>query len=192
MEPTFFATPKDFRKWLKKNHASADELIVGFYKKDSGKPSITWPESVDQALCFGWIDGVRRSLGEDSYTIRFTPRRAKSIWSAVNVKRMKQLIEEGLVEPAGLKAWEARDPKKTNRYSFEQREEAVFDKTLEKKFRANSAAWKFFQAQPPGYRRVLTFWVMQAKQEATRERRLATLIKASASEKRIDMMRPNA
>ena len=192
MEPIFFPTPKDFRKWLKKNHASADELIVGFYKKDSGKQSITWPESVDQALCFGWIDGVRRSLGEESYTIRFTPRRAKSIWSAVNIKRMQQLIEEGLVEPAGMKAWEARDPKRANLYSFEQRTEAVFDKTIEKKFRANAAAWKFFQTQPPGYRRLLTFWVMQAKQEATRERRLATLIKASAAEKRVDMMRPNA
>jgi uncharacterized protein YdeI (YjbR/CyaY-like superfamily) len=190
MKPTFFPKPADFRKWLKKNHDKETELLVGFYKVGSGKPSITWPESVDQALCFGWIDGVRRTIDEHSYTIRFTPRKPRSIWSAVNVKKVKALLDAGLMEPAGLKAWQARDPKKTAIYSFEQRDEAVFDSAFEKQFKANGKAWKFFQAQPPGYRRTVTFWVMNAKQEATRQRRLARLIEVSAAGERIDFMKP--
>ena len=167
-----------------KNHESADELLVGFYKKGSGKPSITWPESVDQALCFGWIDGVRRSFGEDGYTIRFTPRRAKSFWSLVNVKRAKELIAEGLMQPAGLAAFEKRDEKRTGQYAYE-RESAAFDKEMEKKFRANARAWKFFEAQPPGFRKQMTVYVMTAKQAETRERRLQRLIDASAAGRRL-------
>ena len=145
---------------------------------------MTWPESVDQALCFGWIDGVRRSIDEDSYSIRFTPRRPNSIWSAVNLKKAEALIEQGLMRPAGQRAFDARDPAKTNRYSFEQ-QHIAFDADSEKEFRRNRGAWKFFQAQPPGYRKVATFWVMSAKQQATRARRLARLIDTSAAGLRI-------
>lgn len=190
MKPVFFKTPAAFRKWLAQNHGKKNELLVGFYKKGSGKPSITWPESVDQALCFGWIDGVRKSLDEDSYTIRFTPRKATSIWSAVNIKRAGELITAGLMQPAGLRAFEARDESKTNRYSFEQRDKIELDDVLESTFRAHASAWKFFQAQPPGYRKIMLFWIMSAKQQATRERRLARLMEVSAQEKRVDLMKP--
>jgi len=184
MKPRFFKTSADFRKWLAANHDSTDELIVGFYRKDSGKPSITWPESVDQALCFGWIDGVRKSFGPDSYTIRFTPRKPRSIWSAVNVKRATQLIEDGLMQPAGLRAFERRDEAKTNQYSYE-RAHAELDAAQVKCFRANKKAWTFFQAQPPSYRRLTSWWVVSAKQEATREKRLAILIATSEAGKRV-------
>ena len=184
MKPTFFATPAAFRKWLTSNHEKAKELLVGYYKKGSGKPSMTWPESVDQALCFGWIDGVRKSIDEDSYTIRFTPRRPNSIWSAVNIKKAEVLIEQGLMQPAGRRAFDARDPAKTNRYSFEQ-QNIAFDADTEKRFKSNKRAWSFFEAQPPGYRKIATFWVMSAKQEATRAKRLARLIETSAAGLRI-------
>ena len=180
INPTFFPVPTDFRQWLKKNHASVKELWVGFHKRGTGKPSITWPESVDQALCFGWIDGLRKSLGVESYVIRFTPRKPTSIWSAVNTKRAKELMSLGLLEPAGKKAFEGRDAKKTNRYSFE-RENVRLGAAYEKKFRANRGAWEFFQSQPPWYRRTATWWVVSAKQEETRQRRLATLISDSAA-----------
>jgi len=189
MDPTFFATPDAFRRWLSSHHDSAAELWVGYYKKGSDKPSITWPESVDQALCFGWIDGVRKSLGEDSYMIRFTPRRARSIWSAVNTKRAQELIELGLMQAAGLKAFSQRDEQKTRQYSFE-RDRVELGAALEKQFRARKRAWTFFQAQPPGYRKTATWWVMSAKQEATRVRRLATLIADSEAGRRIDSLRP--
>ena len=188
MEPVFFATPADFRRWLKKHHKSKDELLVGFYKKGSGRPSITWPESVDEALCFGWIDGVRRSLDEESYTIRFTPRRPGSNWSLINIRKVAALIRDGLMEPAGLEAFEKRDEAKSGVYSFEQREHAKLDRKAEAKFKANRAAWKFFQAQPPGYRKIAAFFVVSAKREETRERRLQRLIADSAAGRRIGLL----
>lgn len=189
--PTFFSTPAEFRAWLERNHATARELLVGFYKKGSGKPSMTWPESVDQALCFGWIDGVRRSLGDDAYTIRFTPRKAGSVWSAVNTKRATELIELGLMHPAGLAAFEKRDERKTRQYSFE-RENVALEPAHEERFRANARAWEFFQRQPPGYRRTAAWWVLSAKREATRETRLATLIADSEAGRRIAPLRRGA
>jgi uncharacterized protein YdeI (YjbR/CyaY-like superfamily) len=189
MKPTFFPTPKHFRAWLQKHHLDASELWVGFYKKGSGRRSITWPESVDEALCVGWIDGIRKSIDDESYMIRFTPRKKGSIWSAVNTRRVKELIEAGRMRPAGLRVFEGRDPKKTNLYSFEQRQAAVLDPAFEKRFKANKAAWRFFQSQPPGYRRVATFYVMSAKQEETRVRRLDALIRDSAAGERIGLLR---
>ena len=185
MEPTFFATPEEWRAWLQANHERESELLVGFYKKGSGKPSITWPESVDEALCFGWIDGVRRSAGDDAYTIRFTPRKKKSTWSAVNIKRAGELIAEGRMQPAGLKAFEAREESNSRIYSYENRDNITFHPALEERFRANEKAWDYFQAQPPGYRRLCTFWVMSAKQDATRQRRLDQLIGDSEAGRRV-------
>ena len=187
MKPTFFATPAAFRRWLEKNHDTSKELWVGFYKKDSGKPSITWPESVDQALCFGWIDGVRKSVAADSYMIRFTPRKPASIWSTVNTKRAKELRKLGLMHEAGLQAFERRDVKKTQQYSFE-RDNVEFTAELQKRFQANRKAWAFFQKQPPGYRKLATWYVMSAKQDATRLRRLERLIADSESGKRIGIL----
>jgi uncharacterized protein YdeI (YjbR/CyaY-like superfamily) len=185
MSPTFFATPLRLRRWFEKNHLSAGELLVGYYKKHSGQPSITWPESVDEALCFGWIDGIRKSLGDLRYTIRFTPRRAGSIWSAVNVRRALVLIEEERMRPAGLKAFEARRENKVGIYAYEQRP-VQLEPAHEKVFRAHAVAWEFFQALPPGYRRTVCWWVLSAKTEATRLRRLAKLIEDSANGRRID------
>jgi uncharacterized protein YdeI (YjbR/CyaY-like superfamily) len=179
MEPTFFPTPADFRAWLEEHHATETELLVGFYKKGSGKPSITWPESVDAALCFGWIDGVRKSIDGESYTIRFTPRKPRSIWSAVNIKRARELQELGLMQPAGLRAFEQRTDDRSAIYSYEQRQAATLDEDQERQFRDNARAWEFFQAQPAGYRRTATHWVVSAKKEETRRSRLATLIECS-------------
>ena len=187
MQPNFFKTPADFRPWLVKNYDKADELLVGFYKKASGKPSITWPESVDEALCVGWIDGIRRSIDEERYSIRFTPRRKGSIWSAVNTKRVAELKKAGRMLAVGLRAFEERDPKKTAVYSFE-RETAELPPAYLKQFRANAAAWKFFAAQPPGYRKISAFFVMSAKQDETRERRLERLIADSARGERIGIL----
>ncbi len=181
MEPTFFSTPAGFRDWLERNHADRRELLVGFYKKGSGRPGITWPQSVDEALCFGWIDGVRRSLGEEAYTIRFTPRQARSIWSAVNVKRARELIEEGRMTPAGVAAFEARADDRTATYSYEQRRAAALDGDQEQRFRAAPEAWEWFQARPPSYRRAAIHWVTSAKRPETRERRLQALIEDSAA-----------
>jgi uncharacterized protein YdeI (YjbR/CyaY-like superfamily) len=180
MEPTFFTEPAELRAWLEEHHAEATELLVGFHKKGSGRPSITWPESVDQALCFGWIDGVRRGIDEDSYTIRFTPRKKRSNWSAKNIKRVAELSREGLMRPAGLAAFEARTEDRSGIYAYEQRKTAKLDKDQERQLRANKKAWEFFQAQPAWYRRTATWWVISAKKEETRKRRLATLIDDSA------------
>jgi len=190
MKPTFFATPAAFRAWLQQHHATATELTVGFYKTGTGRPSITWPQSVDQALCFGWIDGVRRSLGADSYTIRFTPRRARSIWSAVNTRRFAALKKEGLVEAAGLAAFGKRDPKRSGVYSFEQRKKLRLTPAQRKQFQANPAAWAFFQKRPPWSQRAATFWVVSAKKEETRERRLRTLIADCAAGRPIGELQP--
>jgi uncharacterized protein YdeI (YjbR/CyaY-like superfamily) len=185
VKPTFFATPAAFRAWLEKHHASATELLVGFHKKDSGKPSITWPESVDDALCFGWIDGVRRSLGPEAYSIRFTPRKPTSIWSRVNVDNVERLTKEGRMRPAGLRAYAARTAARTGVYSFERYTEARLTTAEEKSLRANKKAAAFFDAQPPWYRRTALHWVTSAKREDTRARRLAQLIKDSAAGRRI-------
>ena len=188
MKPKCFATPKDFRTWLEKHHADTAELWVGFYKKDSGRASITWPESVDEALCVGWIDGLRKSIDGRRYMIRFTPRKVASIWSAVNTRRAAELIKAGRMRPAGVRAFQGRDPKKTNLYSFEQRKAAELAPPLEKRFKANGKAWKFFQSQPDGYRRVAVFYVMSAKQEQTRVRRLDILIRDSAAGRRLGLV----
>ena len=179
--PAFFATPAELRAWFEAHHQDERELLVGFYKKGSGKPSITWPESVDEALCFGWIDGVRRSLGEDAYTIRFTPRQRRSFWSVVNIRRAGELIAEGRMRPAGLAAFEARTGERSGVYSFEQKDEPAFDAAQAQRFQADAKAWAFFQAQPPWYRRTATWWVVSAKKEETRAKRLATLIEDSAA-----------
>jgi uncharacterized protein YdeI (YjbR/CyaY-like superfamily) len=181
MEPIFFETPAEFRAWLEEHHADESELLVGFHKKSTGRPSLTWPESVGQALCFGWIDGVRRSLGEHDYTIRFTPRKARSTWSAVNIKRAKDLIEEGLMRPAGLAAFERRSDDRSRIYAYEQRKQAKLDPAAEREFRANRKAWTFFSEQAPSYRRTATYWVISAKKEQTRRKRLQTLIEDSAA-----------
>jgi uncharacterized protein YdeI (YjbR/CyaY-like superfamily) len=154
---------------------------VGFHKKGSGRPSITWAEAVDQALCFGWIDGVRKSLDENSYAIRFSPRKARSIWSAVNVKRAQELTVAGQMHPAGLAAFARRLDERTGVYSHEQRQAPAFDEEQETQFRGNPAAWSFFQSQAPSYRRAAIWWVISAKKDETRRKRLATLIADSAA-----------
>lgn len=184
----FFASADDFRSWLAENHDVVGELWVGYWKKSSGVASLTWPESVDQALCYGWIDGVRKSVDGDRYKIRFTPRRPRSIWSAVNLKRVPELIEAGLMEAPGMAVYEASDPERTNRYSFE-RENAKLTEEQEAAFRANPDAWAFFQSQPPGYRKLVTHWVTSAKRESTRARRLARLMEDSAAGLRIKELR---
>jgi uncharacterized protein YdeI (YjbR/CyaY-like superfamily) len=184
VKPTFFETPADFRRWLKRNHDKASELLVGFYKKDSGRPSITWPESVDQALSFGWIDGVRKRIDDVSYTIRFTPRKRGSNWSAVNIRRVGELKKLGLMQPGGLKAFEQRTAEKSAIYSYENAPKEL-PAADEKKFRANKKAWTYFNAQPPSYRRVAIHWVVSAKREETRARRLALLIDDSSQERRL-------
>ena len=191
MNPRFFKSQSEFRRWLEKNHAQETELLLGFYKKGSGKASITYPEALDEALCFGWIDGVRRSLGDDGYTIRFTPRKAKSIWSNVNVRHVERLKKLGRMAPAGLEAYALRDPKKTGIYAFENRPREL-SPGYEKQFRSNKKAWEFFEKQPPGFKRLMIFRVMEGKQEETRQRRLAQLIEASAKGVRYGAIGPNA
>jgi uncharacterized protein YdeI (YjbR/CyaY-like superfamily) len=180
-KPRFFATPADFRAWLAANHAKASELLVGFYKVGTGKPSITWPQSVDQALCFGWIDSVRRSLGADAYTIRFTPRRPRSIWSAINIRRFAALDAQGQIAAAGRAAFAAREAKRSGVYSFEQDEPPAFAPAQRKVLRANAKAWTFFSSRPPWYQRAATWWVASAKRPETRDKRLRTLIADSAA-----------
>jgi uncharacterized protein YdeI (YjbR/CyaY-like superfamily) len=187
MQVVFFETPTAFRAWLEANHETASELWVGFHKKATGRPSMVWSEAVDQALCFGWIDGIRKRVDADSYANRFTPRKRHSTWSNVNIEKVARLSEQGLMTPAGLRAFEARDPAKSGIYSFEQRPETL-PPAFEEQFRANADAWTFWQTQPPGYRRTATFWVLSAKREETRQRRLATLIEDSAHGRRIGLL----
>jgi uncharacterized protein YdeI (YjbR/CyaY-like superfamily) len=181
MEPTFFETPEQFRSWLHANHLAAGELWVGFYKVGTGRPSITWRQSVDEALCVGWIDGIRKRLDDDSYVIRFTPRKPGSNWSAINIRRMGELEAEGRVLPAGAAAFARRRDDKSAIYSYERRHTAELPAEYEERFRANPAAWDFFQSQPPWYRRTSTHWVISARKEETREKRLSTLIDDSAN-----------
>ena len=177
--PIFFAKPSELHVWLEKNDDKASEIWVGFHKKSSGQPSITWPESVDEAICFGWIDGVRRSVSDTSYAIRFTRRTARSIWSAVNIRRAKELISVGRMQPAGIKAFEQRSDERSAIYSYEQRQSTKLSGAFEKQFRSNKNAWKFFRAQAPWYQRVAAFWVVSAKKDDTRLKRLAKLIEDS-------------
>jgi uncharacterized protein YdeI (YjbR/CyaY-like superfamily) len=187
-KPRFFKSSAAFRQWLEKNHDRVHVQWVGFYKKGSGRPSLTWPESVDAALSFGWIDGVRRSLGSESYVIRFTPRREGSIWSAANIESARRLIESGEMRASGLAAFERRREDRSRVYSFEQGEIALDDR-LEERFRMNEKAWTYWQAQAPGYRRTVTWWIMSAKREETRVRRLDTLVSDSAAGRWVKPMR---
>jgi uncharacterized protein YdeI (YjbR/CyaY-like superfamily) len=188
VKPVHFKSPAEFRAWLEAHHATATELLIGFYKKDSGRGGITYAEALDQALCFGWIDGVRKGLDDQSYTIRFTPRKRGSIWSNINVRHVERLTAAGRMRAAGQAAFAARDAKKTGIYSFERPPQKLTPE-LEKIFRAKKRAWTFWSAQPPGYQRTLTAWVIRAKQEETKQRRLATLIAESAAGRRIDFMK---
>jgi uncharacterized protein YdeI (YjbR/CyaY-like superfamily) len=190
MKPRFFAGPEEFRAWLEDNHEETTELLVGFHKKGSGRPSITWPESVEQALCFGWIDGVRRSLGDDSYTIRFTPRRPSSTWSRTNLEKVEELKRLGLMRPAGLRVYEERREAKTGVYSYEQREAAALPAEYEERLRANAAAWEFWTSRPPSYRKAAVWWVVSARREETRERRLARLIEDSREGRTVPPLTP--
>jgi uncharacterized protein YdeI (YjbR/CyaY-like superfamily) len=186
--PSFFKSPAAFRTWLTRHHDGARELWLGFYKKTSGRAGITYPEALDEALCFGWIDGVRKSVDATRYTIRFTPRKSHSKWSAVNVRHVKRLSAEGRMRPAGLAAFERRGPKRAG-YSFEERPQKL-PPAYRKRFQARKRAWAFFQKQAPWYRRTSVFWVVSAKKEETRERRLAALIDYSAKRERIPMLTP--
>ena len=187
-EPTFFKSPAAWRRWLEMNHDKTGEKLVGFHKVGSENSGITYKQALDEALCFGWIDGVRRG-GETTWTIRFTRRRPKSIWSQINIKRVEELTVEGRMHPAGIAAFEARDPSRQNRYSFENRDIA-FSKEQEGTFRANKKAWENFSAMPPSYRHPATWWVISAKREDTQARRLETLIADSLAGRRIKQMIP--
>jgi uncharacterized protein YdeI (YjbR/CyaY-like superfamily) len=184
-KPLFFPSPSAWRAWLEKHHAEIDELWVGLYKRESGRPSITWPEAVDGALCFGWIDGIRKSIDDISYKIRFTPRKPRSIWSAINVKRATQLSKAGLMHPTGLAAFQKGDGKRSEIYSYEQRKNAELPAAYAKEFRTRPNAWKFFQAQAPWYRRTSSWWVISAKKEETKLKRLAALIEDSQHQRTI-------
>jgi len=175
MKPTFFKNQDEFRKWLEKNHDKKTELIVGYYKVDSGKHNMSWSQSVDQALCFGWIDGIRRSIDNESYCIRFTPRRPGSIWSAVNIKKVEELTKNGLIHPSGTAIFVNRKVSETNLYSFEN-ENKTLPEQFEKEFKSNKQAWEFFSRQAPSYKRTTIFYIMSAKQEETRMRRLRKTI----------------
>ena len=182
MEPIFFAKQSDFRKWFLKNHKKATELLVGFYKVESGKPSLTWSQSVDEALCFGWIDSVRKSIDGESYCIRFTPRNPESIWSAVNIKKAEELIKLGLMQPEGLELYKNRKVENAKLYSYENKPEQL-PLEFEKKFKANKPAWEFFSKQPSSYKKTIYFWILSAKQEKTQLSRLGKVI--NESEKKI-------
>ncbi len=190
MEPTFFASPDEFRAWFAEHHATAKELLVGYYKVGTGKPSMTWAQSVDEALCYGWIDGVRRRRDDDTYTIRFTPRRANSVWSAVNIKRVPELIALGRMHPTGMAAFEKRKEASSEIYAYEQKEVALAP-DYEQRFRENQTAWTFFEAQAAWYRKTALWWVMSAKREETRLKRLETLIADSGQGRRIKSLDRN-
>lgn len=185
MQPIFFSTPDEFRAWLEENHDKAQEVWVGFYKKHTGKASLAWAQAVDQALCFGWIDSQGKRIDDESHMLRFTPRKTRSIWSAVNLKRVPELIEMGLMHPAGLKAYEARTEERSGIYSHEQKGEVKLDPAYEEQFHANEAAWAFFETQAPSYQKAAIWWVISAKKEETRQRRLNQLIEDSAQGRRV-------
>ncbi|MBI3260523.1 MAG: YdeI/OmpD-associated family protein [Ignavibacteriae bacterium] len=184
MNPIFFSNQTEFRKWLEQNHTTETELIVGYYKVGTGKPNMTWSESVDQALCFGWIDGVRRSVDTESYCIRFTPRKPTSIWSDINIKKMEELTKAGLMQPAGLAIFEKRKEDKSSYYTY-IKEELVLPGEYEKIFKENHKAWEFFIKQAPSYRKVIIYRIVSAKQESTRLSRLKGVIEASEQQRRM-------
>jgi uncharacterized protein YdeI (YjbR/CyaY-like superfamily) len=184
MEILFFSTPVEFRKWLQKYHQKKTELYVGFYKKGSGKISITWSQAVDQALCFGWIDSVRKSIDTESYCNRFTPRKPNSIWSAINIKKVEEMMRQGLMTPAGLKAFDAKKQHKMGMYAHET-EPVILSPVFEKQLKKNKPAWVFFNAQPPSYKKITIHWIMGAKQEKTRVARLEKTILYSEQQKRV-------
>ncbi len=183
--PSFFKTPAEFRTWFTKNSTSKSELLVGFYKRDSGHASITWPESVDEALCVGWIDGVRKRIDDEAYSIRFTPRKPTSTWSAINIERVRILTAEGRMTDAGLQAFAHRREVKSKIYAYEQAEAAALSPQEEALFRKHTAAWKFFEAQPPGYRHQMVWRIVSAKRPATREARLRKLVEACGNDQRL-------
>ena len=184
MKIKYFKSPSEFRGWLEQNHGTVRALWVGYYKKSSGQPSITYPESVDEALCFGWIDGIRKSVDDLRYTIRFTPRKRGSVWSVVNIKRAEALRDQGLMEQSGIAAFNTRKENKSGVYSYEQRSDKLHA-PYEARLGQNKAAWSFFHAQPPSYRKAVNWWIVSAKQESTRLKRLEKLMKESARQKRL-------
>lgn len=186
--PLFFPAQSSFRKWLEKNHDKAAELLVGFYKVNSGKPSMTWSGSVDEAICFGWIDGVRKSIDHESYCIRFTPRKPGSIWSAINIQKVETLSKQGLMHASGIAAFEKRQENKSRIYSYEK-EPSTWPKDFFKKFTANKKAWKFFQTMPKSYQNQCIHWIITAKQDSTKIKRLEELIRDSEAERRIKRLR---
>jgi len=190
MRPTFFATRRELRAWLDEHHDTATELWVGLYKKSSGRPSVTWPEVVDEALCFGWIDGIRRGIDEQRYMNRITPRKPNSNWSEVNIRRVQELTKQRRMRAPGQKAFRERREDTTATYSYEQRHLAKLDAAQERRFRSNKQAWEWFQTQPKGYRTTAAYWVMSAKRPETRERRLDALIEDSAKGRRVPPLRP--
>ncbi len=183
-QPTIFPNQAAFRNWMKKNHNKATELLVGFYKVNSGKQSITWSQSVDEAICFGWIDGIRKSIDNESYCIRFTPRKSKSIWSAINIKKVEELTKQELMQPAGVTAFSKREETKLRIYSYEK-EAAILSNDFLKKFMANKKAWSFFQSMAPSYQKTALHWVTGAKQEITKVKRLEELIRDCEGERKI-------
>ncbi len=187
MDPIFFQTPTEFRKWLEKNHKKKTELIVGYYKKGTGKPSMTWSQSVDEALCFGWIDGIRRSIDNERYCIRFTPRRSTSTWSSVNIRKMDEMMKKGLVMQAGLEVFENRKEEKTRVASYEGNPK-ILDNDSETRFKENKIAWEFFISRAPSYKKLIIHWIMSAKLEATRLRRLEKAISECHKQNRISFM----
>ncbi|MCC7162763.1 MAG: YdeI/OmpD-associated family protein [Anaerolineae bacterium] len=187
-KPAFFKSETDLRAWFLKNHDTSREIVIAFYTVGSGKGGVTYKQAVDQALCFGWIDGIRKKLDDASYSNRFTPRKPKSIWSQVNLKRAAELETDGKMHAAGLKAYHGRDETRSMQYSFENKDRKL-DPVREKKFRSNKKAWAWFSAQAPSYQRIASFWVISAKQEATRDKRLETLISDSEKGVRISLLR---
>ena len=184
MDPIFFKNPAEFREWLEKNHQSETELLVGYYKVETGKPSMNWPDSVDQALCFGWIDGIRKKVDEESYCIRFTPRKPRSTWSRINIDKVEELTGKGLMHPAGIEAFNKRKENNSGIYSFENEIKDLPEEYAEI-FKKNRPAWEFYSVQPPSYRKTMTHWILSAKQEATRISRLEKLIAGSGERKRL-------
>jgi uncharacterized protein YdeI (YjbR/CyaY-like superfamily) len=188
-EPIFFSSPQEFYDWLEGHHESEDEVFVGYWKKVTGKPSLTWSQAVDQALCFGWIDGRLNGIDDERHMQRFTPRRPKSNWSNVNIEKVAKLKEAGLMRPAGLRAFEARTEARSGVYSFEQRESAKLPPEYEQRLKAEPAAWDWWSASAPSYRKTATFWVVSAKKEETRERRIDQLVEHSARGERVPPFR---
>ena len=189
MQPIYFASPAEFRAWLEANHGTETELLVGLHKKATGVAGMTWSQAVDEALCFGWIDGIAHRVDDRRWSIRFTPRRRGSNWSAVNVRKVAALTEEGRMRPAGLRAFEARSGSSTGVYSFEQPTDPKLTRDQQRRFRADTEAWAYFSSETPSYRRTTVWWVISAKKETTRERRLAQLIEDSRAGRRVKQFR---